>query len=245
MSTFADEYRRLLTSDESPRSVDAALCLIWRVLEAAKKRRGALSDLNWPPGPAAPSRAQRVQWALSCLCAEVRKREANFSVAEYSLLEDLFLLTFRHTYFAILPRLEEKPQTAQSLLRSFEQFGSALPEPSDRFHVLGLVKMARGEDERAENDFRSALAATHTDDHEFMSNLQLLWTLLLEKKDYKGAFRLLRDQYPRVTRRDLEEVGLLLDETLDAAQSSARRKTSQPGARKLAPSTLAARRARV
>src|SRR5271170_1154776 len=118
MPTYADEYRRLLVSDESPQSVDAAFSLIERVLEATKNHHGALPGLNWPSGSAAPSRAQRVQWTLSTLCAEVRKRKANFSVAEYSLLEDLFLLTFRHSYFALLPRLQEKPQAAQPLLRA-------------------------------------------------------------------------------------------------------------------------------
>jgi len=203
--------------------VDAALSLIGRVLEAAKKRHRPLSDLECRPDSGAAGRAQRVQWNLTCLFAEVRKREANFTAAEYSLLADLFLLVFRHAYFALLRQLRDKNQSAHTLLDSFEQFAAMLREPSDRFHVLGLVRLARGNSDGAENDFRAALAATHADDHEFMSSLQLLWMLLIQMKDYKGAMRLLRDQYPRVARRDLEEVGLLLDETLAAAQAEGSR----------------------
>jgi tetratricopeptide (TPR) repeat protein len=227
MADLAHEYRRLLTRDETAESVDTALALIERALNWKKLHNAdrlhlqqALHGQIAPPRPESgrENRLARVCEALSSFASELHERKDSVPDERFSLLVDLLLITFHHAYFGLLPRLSHGENRVR-LLNSFQQFAAVLRKPADRFHVLGMVELARGKTARAEEDFKAALAATHTDDHEFMSRLQLLWTLLLERSDYDSAFRLIQEQIPRVTRQDLQETQSLLDETYSAARS--------------------------
>jgi hypothetical protein len=80
-----------------------------------------------------------------------------------------------------------------------------------------LISAEEGKTEAATEAFSAALAATHSDDHEFMTRVQALWTYLIDNRRYMAALACLNEVYPRVTREHLDEIGELLTETLLAA----------------------------
>ena len=167
-------------------------------------------------------RTRRIVWAMNRLPAILEENARHISEAEYSHVLDVLLLTFHHAYFAWLPKLTKERSLRSALLNAFEEFAALVPNLADRYHVTGLVNATRGEMGRAIEDFRACLAATHADDHDFMSSLQLLWMFLLEQRRYRDAMTLLSDVYPRVARADLDEMKTLLLETFQAATESRR-----------------------
>jgi hypothetical protein len=141
--------------------------------------------------------------------------ETTFSGSRYSLLMDSCLLLAHQAYFALLPKLDEPvlQHDREFLLSAFHQFADSLSEPADRFTLLALYFEATDEPHKAIESRRAALAATPADAHDFMTVLQTSWSSLVERKNIGDALDLLLDSYPRVPRRDLEEVGELIRQT--------------------------------
>src|SRR5208283_1460420 len=67
------------------------------------------------------------------------------------------------------------------------------------------------------------LAATPADQHDFLTRVQLLWSLLIEHRRLRAAFDCLMEVSPRVTRLDFDEFQSLLRETFNEAQHVKRR----------------------
>jgi hypothetical protein len=85
-----------------------------------------------------------------------------------------------------------------------------------------LVHLERGEIEQAVEAFQAALAATPSDQHDFLTRVQMLWSLLIEHRRIWDAFKCLREVAPRVARIDFEEFLSLLTATFEEAQKPRR-----------------------
>ena len=155
-------------------------------------------------------RLARVEWALRTLPEAIQASAEDIPDRQYSLISDVLMLIFHQSLFALLPRATPY---RDRLLRTFKSFAESIQRPADRFQVAGLTEIEAGNLPRAIESFRAALAATHADDHEFMSRLQLYWTTLMEKKKRSEAFDLLLESYPRVSRKDLDEIAAMLKQT--------------------------------
>jgi hypothetical protein len=144
---------------------------------------------------------------------------ANFSSARCSLLIDSCLLLAHHAYFALLPKLDDQRYAADRmfLLSAFHDFADSSSEPADRFAMLALYFDAVDKPQQASESRRAALAATAADAHDFLTVLQSFWTSLVERGMLNDALELLLQTYPRVARRDLDEVGELIRQTFRQA----------------------------
>lgn len=141
--------------------------------------------------------------------------QADFSGARYSLLMDSCILLAHHAYFALLPKLGGTALRKERafLLTTFHQFADSLAEPANRYTLLALYFDAIDESRKAAESRRSALAATPADAHEFMTVLQDSWSSSVAAGMVDQALELLLDSYPRVPRRDLDEVGDMIRQT--------------------------------
>jgi hypothetical protein len=92
-----------------------------------------------------------------------------------------------------------------------------LPRVADQLHVEGLVRLAMEESEAAVDLFRAAVASTPSDDHDFLSRVQLYWTVLMEADRSADAFDFLNEIAWRVTRNDFTEFQGLLSTTFKVA----------------------------
>ncbi|HEX7379091.1 MAG TPA: hypothetical protein VF278_18355 [Pirellulales bacterium] len=159
---------------------------------------------------------------------------ADFTLRRYSLLIDSCLLLAHNAYFALLPKLDD-PRYAEErvfLLLTFRRFAESLSGPADRFALLALYFDAVGKPRQASESRRASLAATPADAHDFVTVLQSAWTDLVERGLISEALDLLLENYPRVSRRDLDEVGELIRQTFRRAaaangHSEARHKTAR------------------
>lgn len=144
-----------------------------------------------------------------------------------SLLFDSCILLAHHAYFGLLPALDRAAlkQERSLLLAALHRFADLAPAPADRYAVLALYFDALKQHRRAGEAYRQALAATQADSHEFMTTLQTYWTFLIERGLPEQALELLLDTYPRVPRRDLEELSDLIRETFKHRASPRRQKT--------------------
>jgi hypothetical protein len=79
------------------------------------------------------------------------------------------------------------------------------------------LHLERGEIEQAVQAFNAALAATPSDQHDFLTRVQMLWSLLIEHHRIHDAFNCLMEVSPRITRLDYDEFKGLLKETFDEA----------------------------
>ncbi|HQU41692.1 MAG TPA: hypothetical protein PK867_02725 [Pirellulales bacterium] len=98
-------------------------------------------------------------------------------------------------------------------LAAFRRFAESLTRASDRFALLALYFDAVGAPQNASDARMAALAATPADAHEFMTELQISWSSLIERAMLAEALELLLENYPRVPRRDLDEVNELIRQT--------------------------------
>ncbi len=213
MPDFVSQYQQLLTADESVASLDAAARLAIRVASGGRRRwvnllRADRSPTHRATSSAANARRTRiVAWLLSSVSRQIDEFRDDVPEEQYALLMDTLLLVFHHAYFALLPKAARE---REALLQAFEDFSATLSQPQDRFQIMGLVQIERADYDAAADSFRAALAATHSDEHDFMTRLQMLWTVLMERARYREAFDCLLDVYPRASRNDLPEIAALL-----------------------------------
>jgi hypothetical protein len=167
--------------------------------------------------------------AVALTIVPVVAPHGSISGSQYSLLIDSCLLLAHHAYFGLLPRLNTptcQPERA-FLLSAFHQFADSLNRAADRFALLALYFDAVGEPQKAIESQRAALVATPADAHDFMTMLQNSWSSLVARGMLGDALDLLLETYPRVSRRDLDEVGELIRQTfkysITAANGHARR----------------------
>jgi hypothetical protein len=152
---------------------------------------------GWPPsgrrGPgqrAAHIRFRRTRWWLTAL---PRLPVARLPEAQYSFVVDSRLLLFHQAYFALLPKLEAAGLTEErdELISTFLAFAECVPDMAERFRIAGLAHEARADTARAVASFEKALAASHVDEHVFMTRLQTCWKALLDRGDVRAALELL------------------------------------------------------
>jgi hypothetical protein len=239
MTGAISQYRELLTSEESLSSLDRAIKLAMRITSGEGsgngKRWHKLQD-GQPPqskgrGTARTRILKQVTSALSTVPPKVSQSLDQFAEDQYSLLIDTLLLVFHQAYFVLLPG---SPNGRDSLLAAFMEFSAFLPRPQDRFQVLGLVEVERNQFDAAAESFRTALAATHSDAHDFVTRVQMVWTVLMERRLYSQAFDCLMDVYPRTSREDLGEISALLRQTFLESRRHQAPRTSAGPARKQA-----------
>lgn len=214
MTDAVAQYRDLLTGDESVSALDEAIRLARRVAagDAPGKRPIRVPDVKFV---ATGDRIQGTSWALTTLASDVDALSARMPHEQYSFLMDVLLLVFHQAYFTVLPAAGRR---RAELLSSFDQFAALVPNAADRFQITGFVLLEKGNIDAAVHSFRAALAATHSDQHDFLTRLQLLWMTLMEHQRWSDAFRCLLDVYPRVPRTDLEEVSGMLQQTFEESQ---------------------------
>jgi hypothetical protein len=224
MSDIVSEYRELLTSDESIASLENAIRLAAQIATGNRRSdgKGWYRLLKASPlrskrtGSATAQKLKEVQWALFTLPRQVTRHLDRLPEDQYSLLMDALLIVFHQAYFALLPR---SGAARARLLGIFESFSETLPRAADRFQTTGLIEIERGRRDAAAESFRAAVASTHSDDHDFVTRVQMMWTVLMEQKRWRDAFQILMDVYARAARNDLDEVRYMLSETFNASRS--------------------------
>jgi hypothetical protein len=134
---------------------------------------------------------------------------------QYSLLMDTLLLVFHQAYFALLPRAKGH---RDALLQAFRGFADSLPSLADRFQVAGLVEIELGQTEAACEAFAASLAATPSQEHDFLTRVQMVWSTLMDGGLVAEAFKCLEEVAPRFTRIDFDEFQQLQAATFAEAQ---------------------------
>jgi len=220
MASLTAEYQSLLIVDESLAGLGRAVDLARRVA-----RGGRVNSRRWPSlagangdaetRPISSASAQRV-WEVANLLRSLppRAEKPDVPEAQYALLMDTLLLVFHQAYFWLLPKAAAQ---REFLLGALDAFADELPNLADRFQVKGLLHLERGEVEKAARAFNAALAATPSDQHDFLTRVQMLWSLLIEHGRVPDAFDCLMQVSPRVTRLDYDEFQGLLKETFKEA----------------------------
>lgn len=211
MADVFAEFRKLLAADESPRNLHAVTALVLRVAGGPSR-----SNPDWfpllPRGEHPPEGKNAPVWLLATLPGLIDEHLERLPDDQYSLLMDSLLLLFHQVLFN--PTKQER----RSVLQTLRQYSRWLPRQTDQFHTSGMIEWEQGNYSAASDNFRAGLAATHADEHDFMTRVQVLWTMMMERRRYKMAFDLLMDIYPRASREDLDEVQILLRETFEEAQ---------------------------
>jgi tetratricopeptide (TPR) repeat protein len=230
MQNLISEYRRLLTADDSIQTLDDTIALARHIALGEKKtvRRNGWACISTESSAMAlpqhsgtrSATARRVRDAVSLL-SNVPSVEARSDVPEeqYSLLIDTLLVLFHQAYFVLLPKIKNE---RRFLLEAFSSFARSLPNWADRYQVSGLVDLELGRVEPASESFRAALAATPSDQHDFLSRVQMFWSTLMDRGEVSYAFACLQAVAPRVTRIDFDEFQGLVAATFAEASSPSR-----------------------
>lgn len=199
-----------------------------KLLDSSATPRGASQvERWWEIVSAHPARGREhrrlralvIDAALALTAAPEIASLANFSRRRYSLLNDSCLLVAHQAYFSLLPKLDGQAFSEERafLLSALQRFANSSSDPADRFALLALYFDAMDEPHRASEARRAALAATAADAHDFLTVLQSCWTSHIERGMLDEALDLLLETYPRVSRRDLDEVGELIRRTFHHA----------------------------
>jgi tetratricopeptide (TPR) repeat protein len=219
------QYQALLTVEESTTAFDDAMALARRIASGGRSgHRNGWTRIAQPSDVRASSRrqnsdspsARRLGEAIDILSTlPLIAQKADIPDDQYSLLMDTLLVVFHQAYFVLLSKAGGR---RQSLLKAFSTFAETLPNCADRFQVKGLVEIELGNADMATESFRAALAATPSDQHDFLTRVQMLWSFLMERDEVSRAFTCLQDVAPRVTRIDFDELQGLYAATFEEAQ---------------------------
>lgn len=225
MKDVVSEYRELVQADETPAALDRALSLARAVASGqgpAERWLNLLNGMARPYGPNAPARASltgrradEVVRALTMLPARAEEMRDTISESQFSMLFDALLIVFHQAYFALLPKATGARK--KELLGTFLTFARNLPRVADQLHVEGLVRLSMGDPEAAVDLFRAAVASTSSDEHDFLTRVQLFWSILMETDRSADAFEFLNEISSRVTRNDFNEFQGLLSTTFRVA----------------------------
>jgi tetratricopeptide (TPR) repeat protein len=226
MQDLVSEYQALLLADETTVGLNRALALAHAV--AAGGRHNRERWVNLENGSAGPPNARRrvsglwvarradeVIGTLTKLSLRAQEAMDEAPALQVSMLFDALLIIFQQAYFALWPKVVGNKH--QEVLRAFLTFARTLPRVADQLHVEGLVRLAMEESEAAVDLFRAAVASTPSDDHDFLSRVQLYWTVLMEADRSADAFEFLNEIASRVTRNDFTEFQGLLSTTFKVA----------------------------
>lgn len=155
--------------------------------------------------------------ALTVVPALAAAVQAEFSAERHSLLLDSCMVLFHQAYFALLPELSgaDSRDERNLLLEAFRRFVDFIPPTGDQSSLLALFHDAVGDYARAAECYLQALRTTPADADEFMTLLQTGWSFLIEHERYSDALDLLLENYPRVSRRDLDEMHELIARTFE------------------------------
>lgn len=221
MVDLISEYQSLLRAEESLGALDRAIDLTRRVAQGGR----IVNRRRWPrlvgedggthKESTSPTVRRILEVANVLRSLPLRAQEPDVPEAQFSLLMDTLLIVFHQAYFSLLPKAAGR---RAALLQAFDAFADELPNLADRFQVKGLVHLERGQVEQAVQAFQAALAATPSDRHDFLTRVQMLWSLLIEHDRVRDAFNCLQEVGPRVTRIDFEEFQNLLKTTFEEAQ---------------------------
>lgn len=221
MADLVSEYQSLLHAEESLAGLDRAMNLARRVSRGGRIAEGQpwlnLERANGhTQGTSGKSAVTRKVSDVADLLGTLPQRadQPDVPEAQYSLLMDILLVVFQQAYFTLVPKAAGGRRV---LLRAFDAFADDLPRLADRFHVKALVHLERREVEQAVEAFQGALAATPSDQHDFLTRVQIVWSLLIEHKRVRDAFNCLKEVAPRITRVDYEEFQGLLTTTFEEA----------------------------
>ncbi len=241
MKELVQKYRELLVKHETLTGVDQAIALVQQVFgRRIAARNGITSDVqqvaSWVKQFDLALLRQVVDAAHKQKSkARIRRRTVETAInlgivpllalhcddempaERFSLLFDACNVLFHQAYFALLPELEgaQWHDERRLLLSAFHEFAEGAPQVADRCSLLALYYEAIG-DERRTGELRlQALRATPSDADVFMTQLQTYWSYLVEHKLLGEALDLLLESYPRVSRRDLDEVHELIKLTFD------------------------------
>ena len=181
------------------------------VAEAAERRRRTKARIQQQ------ARAVKGAFALTIFPDLVEQLPTPFTSAHVSFVLDACVLLFHQAYFALLPTLSASTWKIERLLLldAFRRFARHCPRPSDTFGVLALYYDAIGEEDVAARHYAEAVAATHSDSHEFMSVLQTAWSFCLERHRYREALDVLLNVNSRVARSDIFELHEMVTLTFD------------------------------
>jgi tetratricopeptide (TPR) repeat protein len=181
------------------------------VVEAAARRRRTKTRIQQQ------ARVVQGAFALHTFPELVEQLPTPFTSDRVSFVLDACVLLFHQAYFALLPALSEPGWKVERLLllEAFRDFAHHCPRPSDAFGVLALYYDALGKSDLAARHYVDAVAATHSDSHEFMSVLQTAWTFCIERHRYREALDVLLGVNNRVSRSDISELHQMVTLTFD------------------------------
>jgi hypothetical protein len=225
MKDVISEFRQLVQADETPAALDRALSLVNAVASGrgrSERWSNLLNGAARPQLPSAPARgsmttrrADEVVRVLAKLPSRAEEIRDKINESQFSMLFDALLIVFHQAYFALLPKVTGSKRN--ELLAAFLTFARSLPRVADQLHIEGLVRLSMGESAAAVDLFRAAVASTPSDDHDFLSRVQLYWTVLMEADRSADAFEFLSEIASRVTRNDFTEFQGLLSTTFKVA----------------------------
>lgn len=225
MKDVVSEYRELVQADETPAALDRALLLVHAVASGRGHEEHWSNLLNgaarpqFPSAPASGSmtarRADEVVRVLAKLPLRAEEIRDKINESQFSMLFDALLIVFHQAYFALLPKVAGSKR--KELLGAFLTFARSLPRVADQLHVEGLVRLSMGEPAAAADLFRAAVASTSSDEHDFLTRVQMFWSILMETDRSADAFEFLNGISSRVTRNDFNEFQGLLSTTFKVA----------------------------
>jgi hypothetical protein len=240
MQSWTRRYRSLLTAEESLPTLRKALDLAEEILKEfgkpstlpggqadaldalkslhRQKTRGSKTKNVDSKSEAIGDACSRGSILLQAAPASANAPHVDNKIA--SLLLDLCLVIFHQMYYALLPILEERGEKAlrEMMLDILTGFAQQWNEPADRAHLLALCYEFAGDVERAATSHADAVRATPSDAHNFMTLLQTHWQFLIDHERIAEALDVLLEAYPRVCRKDLEEMRELVRTTFALQQ---------------------------
>lgn len=227
MKGVHSEYQELVLADETPAALERALSLARAVASGQRQNQerwfnmvNGTTPAHHPsslhrPRSLAARRTDEVVRALTGLPSRAEEWRDKVPESQFSMLFDTLLIVFQQAYFSLLPKVGGAKRN--ELLKAFLAFSRALPRVADRLHVEGLVRLSMGESEAAVDLFRAAIASTSSDEHDFLTRAQMLWSVLMEADRRSDAFEFLISISSRITRNDFQEFEDLLSTTFNVA----------------------------
>lgn len=134
------------------------------------------------------------------------------SEKEYYFFLDICLTLLHNVYFVFI---ESNKENLIFILPAFYRFTHFLNKETEIYNILALIAEAENNHEKAIFFSKLALENCHSDEHEYLTLLQILWTKMIDAGQIKDAIDLLLSVYPKITIENKAEFEELFHSTYE------------------------------
>jgi len=208
LNKFIEKYKILLKREISKQNLIDSIKLLDNFLTQSNVKKIEINNLIL-------SNRKIILGNIIELIKKIFNEDFNETKNDNTFIRDIKILILNNLLI-VYPKVSQDKNSFK-ILKNF--INNKIEELSVKNFYLGVLFEQSGDFESALKYFENSLFSSHSDDHEFMTLLQIYWGRLIEKKEYKKSLELLLKFSKRISVKNIDELNSIIRDTFDIMSS--------------------------